>query len=371
MPRTSAAAITRSIGRVQRLCCLGLGSEMLMPDLLREVVGMIPSNRGWFNWAGANLEMTRHYSTAPPVTLDLYLKEFHNSPAEIRVAGGFSRLLCKPSPSDVLNWTQDLLLLDAETLRRTDYYNVMMCPAEYYEQLILRVREAGGPVGALSISRPAGQAPFSLHDRKLLESIAGFVAHAMTRPTLTEDAFTDSDDRALLTAGPDWRLRHASNVARQQLLMALLRPTSCAAEWNRLDEPIPEIAQLCCSLLATTRWQIDQPPPVLRRRNPSGEFVLRAYWLGPTDGAEPTRQIGITIERRVPRALAILRRIEELPLTAREKQLCLLLARDPDRDDLADAMGVGAGTVVTHQRSIYAKLSVHSRAKLVERLQPT
>jgi DNA-binding CsgD family transcriptional regulator len=193
----------------------------------------------------------------------------------------------------------------------------------------------------------------------------------MTRASLADDAFAASDDRALVVAGRDGRLRHAGTVARQLLLTALLQPSCYAADCDRLHEPIPEIAQMCSNLRATARGQIDQPPPVLRRRNAWGEFVLRASWLGPTDGEEPTRQIGITIERRVPRALAILRRIEELPLTAREKQLCLLLARDPDRHDLADAMGVGAGTVVTHQRSIYAKLRVHSRAKLIERLQPT
>jgi hypothetical protein len=43
------------------------------------------------------------------------------------------------------------------------------------------------------------------------------------------------------------------------------------------------------------------------------EFVLRAYWLGQTDGVEQTRQGAITIERRVPRAVALLRRIEGLP----------------------------------------------------------
>jgi DNA-binding CsgD family transcriptional regulator len=72
-------------------------------------------------------------------------------------------------------------------------------------------------------------------------------------------------------------------------------------------------------------------------------------WLGPTDGAEQTRHIGITIERRVPRALALRRRVEDLPLTGREKQLCLLLAHDRSRQDLADAMGLSTGTIITHQ----------------------
>jgi hypothetical protein len=64
--------------------------------------------------------------------------------------------------------------------------------------------------------------------------------------------------------------------------------------------------------------------------------VLRAYWLGRTDGIEQTRHIGITIERQVPPLLAPHRRLEHLPLTAREKQVCLLLARDLSGRELAE-----------------------------------
>jgi DNA-binding CsgD family transcriptional regulator len=92
--------------------------------------------------------------------------------------------------------------------------------------------------------------------------------------------------------------------------------------------------------------------------------------LEPTDGAEQTRNIGITIARRVPRALAMHRRLEDLPLTGREKQLCLLLGHGRSRQVLADATGVSTGTIITHQRSIHAKLGVHSRAGLLAALLP-
>jgi hypothetical protein len=44
-------------------------------------------------------------------------------------------------------------------------------------------------------------------------------------------------------------------------------------------------------------------------------------------------------ERRVLRALALRRRVEDLALTPREKQLCLLLAHDIHQQDLGGAMG--------------------------------
>jgi DNA-binding CsgD family transcriptional regulator len=135
--------------------------------------------------------------------------------------------------------------------------------------------------------------------------------------------------------------------------------------------PLPGIVRLCGILTDTAKGKIGQPPPVLQLRNSFGEFVLRAHWLESTDGAEQTRHVGITIDRRVPRALALHRRLEDLPLTGREKQLCLLLvAYDMSRRDIADVMGVSTGTVITHQSSLYAKLSVHSRAGLVGALLP-
>jgi DNA-binding CsgD family transcriptional regulator len=152
--------------------------------------------------------------------------------------------------------------------------------------------------------------------------------------------------------------------------MAFVPRWSPAANWPRMHEPNPQITRLCHSLAATANGEVGQPPPVLRLHNPWGCFVLRAYWLGLTDGVEQTRQIGVTIERRVPRALALHRRVEELPLTGREKQLCLLLAQDRSRQDLGDAMGVSTGTIITHLTSLYAKLGVHTRTGLLAMLLP-
>ena len=197
--------------------------------------------------------------------------------------------------------------------------------------------------------------------------IAGFVAHAMTRVELGEEAFVESEDHGLFVVDIGGTVRHSTLRTQYLLTIALTPLVSPATRWR---EPAPELARLCHTLVATANGRIGQPPPVLRLRNPWGEFVLRAYWLGPTDGTEQTPHIGITIARRIPRALALHRRVEDLPLTGREKQLCLLRAHIRSRQNLADAMGVSTGTIITHQRSIHAKLGVHSRAELLAALLP-
>ena len=121
----------------------------------------------------------------------------------------------------------------------------------------------------------------------------------MARADVAEDAFASSDDRALFVADLQGTVRHAGPEAQHLLTMALNPSLSPTANRLGLGGPIPEIAQLCRILTATASGELGQFPPVLRLWSPWGEFVLRAYWFGATDGAEQTRQIGVTIERRV------------------------------------------------------------------------
>jgi DNA-binding CsgD family transcriptional regulator len=109
--------------------------------------------------------------------------------------------------------------------------------------------------------------------------------------------------------------------------------------------------------------------PVLRRRSSWGEFVLRAYWLDTPQAEAFSRFIGITIERREPLSLGLWRTIEALPLSRREKQVCLLLARGHDTANAARAMGVSEHTAVSHRRNLYNKLGVANRLMLIERLR--
>jgi DNA-binding CsgD family transcriptional regulator len=362
-----AGTSKQALARIQRLCCLGIGSEALMPDLIREVIRLVPSRAGWFFWLGSDLRITNVYVTFPASILEVYFKEFHHSRLENELLGTVPRPFW-PTKRVLRLW--EGLRVDTRTFLRSEYYNAICRPADLYQGLVLLISGANQKRGMLHVNRGEGDPSYEPKDVTMLEAIAGFVAHAMTSATLGDDAFADSDDRALFVVDLDGTVRHASQQAQFLLMMALVPHWSPTADWRALNNPAPEIAQLCRALAATANGQIGQPPPVLRLRNPWGEFVLRAYWFGSTDGTEQTGQIGITIERRVPRAVALRRRVEDLPLTAREKQLCLLLAHHRPRQDLADAMGVSTGTVITHQSSIYAKLGVHSRAELLAALVP-
>ena len=370
MPRPRAESRKRALARIQRLCCLGVGSETIMPDLLREVTTLCAAPDAVFCWIGSKGETSNFHATfAAASELEFYFKEFHSLKRERDLFKQTNLARNWPRSTPVLSWTE-VLAADRGKWLRSDYYNLLWRPYGFHDSLGLGVRTHGRIGGMLFVFHETGQAPFEPRKTAALASVAGFVAHSLTSAPLEDLAYAEGGDLALFVVDRNGNTQHASLRARSLLSMALVPRFSPTTNWQALHEPLPVVVELCKALAATADGRIGQQPPVLRLQNLWGQFVLRAYWLGPTDGVEQTRDIGITIERRVPPLLALHRRLERLPLTAREKQLCLLLARNQSGPDLADATGLAASTVITHQRRIYAKLGVHSRAGLLAALQP-
>jgi DNA-binding CsgD family transcriptional regulator len=130
----------------------------------------------------------------------------------------------------------------------------------------------------------------------------------------------------------------------------------------------PELAVLARRLSAAISGGLSVSPPVLRRNNAWGEFVLRAYPLEAKPDEVSKGIVGLTIERREPRSLALWRKVEGLPLSRREKQVSILLARGQDTTNIAQALGIREHTVISHRRNLYNKLGVDNRLALIERL---
>ncbi len=85
--------------------------------------------------------------------------------------------------------------------------------------------------------------------------------------------------------------------------------------------------------------------------------------LGADDGL-----IGIVIQRQVPLALKLMESMRALELSARQKEVCLLLAQGKSHPAIAERLTVSRSTVADHVQKIYDKLGVRSHEELVSRL---
>ena len=54
-------------------------------------------------------------------------------------------------------------------------------------------------------------------------------------------------------------------------------------------------------------------------------------------------------------------------LTPRQEQIAIALSCGRTTAEVAEELGISAGTVVTHVRNIYGRLGVHDRISLIQR----
>jgi hypothetical protein len=233
---------------------------MLMPDLIEEMKGVIPSQLHTFFWLGRKLEITNAYGTLPATQKKIYFEQVIGGRIDREVWQPYWERITRGRPN-VVQRAREIMCVDERAFLRSDYYNLLVRPTDAYEPLFLPVWEANRIRGMFFIWRAAKEVPFDTRKLKMLEAMAGFVAHGMTRRNVGEDAFADSDDRALLITGIDGTLRHAGAQAQQLLMMALNPRWSPAANFRSPRERMLEIAWLCRSLVATANGEIGQKPP--------------------------------------------------------------------------------------------------------------
>ncbi len=369
-PSSLSASTKRAVARIRRLCCLGLGGEITVPALLGELHALIPSGNNFFHWAGPGLELANVYGEGDVLqVVPLYLSEFHNT-RELDVVWGPTEVMRRYRRSKVTTFHESALRVDQHTYERHDFYNLIMRPHGIDSILVLKVVEHGRVWGMIHLPRQKADPEFTDRDRTLLEWIAPFAAHALA-PGRSGEQFVESDERGLITVSPAGAIQHASSHARR-LLMLATHPELSSATMSRpeLGSVLPsEVARLCQDLVRIFEDKAPSAAPVYQVTNPWGVFTFRAYWLDRGDGQGAPPLIGVTVERFEPLALKLWRRAEELPLTGRELEVCQLLAVGRSRTEIAEQLGVSGNTAVNHCRNLYAKLGVHSRAELVEKLQ--
>ncbi len=112
--------------------------------------------------------------------------------------------------------------------------------------------------------------------------------------------------------------------------------------------------------------------PAVVRMTPYGRITIRLYpATRPADTAQPPRPADhhyALIERQVPMALEIMKRLAPLDLSPREREVArhLLLAHPPAR--IMKETGVGAHTLHDYRRRIYRRVGVGSREELAQRV---
>jgi DNA-binding CsgD family transcriptional regulator len=226
--------------------------------------------------------------------------------------------------------------------------------------------DAYGCWGFLDLWRQRADRPFTEDDVRFLAAIAPAVAAALR--TRQARAFTTQPAAALAVA----RAPEGPAVLVLDEALRITASTSAATGWLRRLQPsapgtipVPAVVyNVAAQLLAAEAGADAHEPSTRVWAGEHGWVTVRAGRLDALPAAGGPPAITVTIEPTgASQRLELFARSHGL--TARERQLLILVAGGGDTRQLARAMGVSANTVQDHLKSIFAKTVTNSRQALL------
>ncbi|MCB1826426.1 MAG: hypothetical protein KDJ54_18350 [Candidatus Competibacteraceae bacterium] len=362
----------KALASLRQLCCLGLNWEILIPELLRALHAFIPSENNVFNGLNEHLLPT---FVIPEIVIPEVMEIIKNE---------WDRLYVKPFHARVLDWYNhhrvmtDVRILD-EQFYRSDFYHLVFRPYNQHFRIQAILRNNGAMVGGISLARSQHQQPFDAEDIQQLRRLLPYVEHGLRARNEPVVDYVDSGQTGLVILTRNGSVVHLSDSARHLLFLATYGAVPVGQEHVSLAVTVPPVLRQLCANLDGIFQGWDAPPPSFSHTNGSGRFVFRAYWLQPptvhagldTAGYSPTDDglIGVLIEHQEPLRLQLYRNLQGWRLSPREQEVGLALAEGLSQAAIATRLNVSVQTVVTYVRRLYAKLEVHNRAELLDKLR--
>ncbi len=363
-----ASALRKAEAHFKQLCSLGVESTVLMPTLFKSLRELVPYSYCGFYWADENREIANYYWEGDgdlEIILE-YVVEFHRTGREQEV------LMTLPEALSVLptfSPAERLIKISRREFERHDFYNLCWRPMRMWDCRFVMVREGPRSLGALLVSRDKNQTPFTPDEEQVLERLAPYLAHACAATTPFDGPWQDTEDSGLAILKTNGEIQHISPSARALLFYAS-HPVISARTIGRRpheEEASTLIKRLYEDLVGVFHDRDAAKVPMRRIRNAWGSFTLRAYWLDPgrRDGEA---LIGVTVQRQEPLPLSLARRLADMPLSPRQKEICLALAEEKSYGAIAEKLGLSERTVISHLQNIHDKLETRSRTELMRKL---
>jgi hypothetical protein len=149
---------SKAVAYLRQICCSGLGSEIVIPEFLRALHQVIPSDRNWYT----SVDEQFNYIYQIP---DYFIPEFVGL-AEIVaiIMPDFTRKTSKPyeewfSRNSVL--TNEGLISVVKDYYKSDFYNLIFRRIDQFHIVETCVKNQGGVTGIFSLTRPHNSQPFN------------------------------------------------------------------------------------------------------------------------------------------------------------------------------------------------------------------
>lgn len=335
-----------------------------MPALLRDLHDLVPCDSSGFFWVDEHYEMSNLCAEKmlAPDLMRLYFSRFYHK-AEQSFQTGFKERVKTGAPVEITNFD--------ESFYRSDYYNLIWRHLDVHRALYAVIRERGRALGQLSLYRTSKDPPFTLLERDQLACVIHYIAHGLSAaPKRTDDwkgLVQDAEAASgLVILDRNGKLVHTSAEGRRLLFLAAYPRISPATIGGSINDVPLTLTSLCTNLGRVFRGEA-APPPVWHMHNAWGKFVFRAYCMVDDPNADDAL-IGVTVQHRESPPLSLMRAMKTVHLSAKQKEVVLLLARGHSHQEIAREMNVSLNTANYHMKQVYDKLDAHDRGEVLQKL---
>ncbi|ROS74404.1 helix-turn-helix transcriptional regulator [Cellulomonas sp. PhB143] len=237
----------------------------------------------------------------------------------------------------------------------------LMVPAfDFRDEARAVFTDRGGAWGSMSLFRGPGDRPFSADEIALVAQLAPAFTRGTRAGLLAQRAGEGpptSSGPAIVIVDAAGRVVQSSPGADARLLQMARAPRS--------GDPLALVHTLVAAARRFARGECDVSPSVRVRTHDGTWLVLRA---SPLSGADDRAgEVVITMAEARPQEVIDLV-AAAFALTARERDVTVLVLRGADTREIARAMRISAYTVQDHLKSVFEKAAVTSRGELVARV---
>lgn len=351
MKAAGKAPVSKTSSRItlRQLCALRLPAMLSLPSLLPVLRQIVPAEHAAFFFCDGQGQITNLYAErmlAPQAMASYYARHYESDfrlKYLARVARSSPVSRYSPGAAD----------------KAAPYYREVLGVLGGDHILYGIVRRGSHVLGQLSLYRGPDGPAFTAADEEALGDVLHYLGEALAVPTpmhVADDQGQVAEEAAAvltpsgetLFADPNWnrlvRLARGDSIA----------PAKARAEGEAL--PLFVRAVLAAALAA--------PHAVHRVDSPWGGFVFRPHLLsGPTG----LQVVALRVTRMTAEPLQLMLGAASLPLSPKQREVALLVARGHSNPEIAQQLGMALNTASYHVKQVFMRLDVHDRGA-VERV---
>lgn len=344
-------AATKASSRItlRQLCALRLPASLVLPSLLPVLRQIVTAEHAAFFFCDAKGQIVNLYAErmlAPQAMASYYERHFESD-----FRAKYLDRVARASP--VSRYSPG----DAD--KAGTYYREVLGVLGGDHILYGIVRRGARVLGQLSLYRDPGSPAFTAADEQALADVLHYLGEALAVPTPApasgEQARIAEEGAAVLS--PQGETLYAD--AQWDRLVRLARgdaiaPATAGAEGEAL--PLFVSAVLAAALAA--------PQAVHRVDSAWGGFVFRPHLLVGRGGEQV---VALRVTRMTAEPLQLMLGATELPLSPKQREVALLVARGHSNPEIAQELGITVNTASYHVKQVFLRLDVHDRGA-VERV---